>query len=214
MTKFHRHDQAEQLAANSVEEQDPSYISGMHLMARVNEFLDEYEDGPRRDLETYLRALLRVVEQHQADAMDVEMLFQMLGEALEVDPLPFDMGWLAITESPDEEALKRKLTAVEKQGAEMNDGMTAAEGIAFSRAVILFQIAELHRMEADGKLEGQYKEFGIKSSTGHYWYNFNPYANIECGAYCIVDNMEDDAELIHITWKTLGILLENGRVYE
>lgn len=60
-------------------------------------------------------------------------------------------------------------------------------------------------------LENKYSYFGIDSETGHRWYNFDPYMNLECGLRCMDDN---DDNLEKLDWVFIGNLLEDGRIYE
>jgi len=61
------------------------------------------------------------------------------------------------------------------------------------------------------QLENKYRYFGIQSETGNYWYNFDPFGNLECGARCMEDN---ETNFDDLNWSFIGELLENGRIYE
>ena len=86
-------------------------------------------------------------------------------------------------------------------------------GLAYSAEVIKFQLAELSRMRASGQLADESKFFGIVSSGGHGWYNFDPFSLLECGARGLMDHAGEDAP-VHSGWEMLGELLEMGRTYE
>lgn len=86
-------------------------------------------------------------------------------------------------------------------------------GLAYSAEVIKFQLAELSRMRASGQLADESKFFGIVSSGGHGWYNFDPFSLLECGARGLMDHAGEDAP-VHGGWEMLGELLEMGRTYE
>lgn len=95
-----------------------------------------------------------------------------------------------------------KFEAVDKHG-----------GLAYSAEVIKFQLAEFSRMRASGQLTDESKFFGIVSSGGHSWYNFDPFSLLECGARGLMDHAGEDAAL-RGGWEILGELLEMGRMYE
>ena len=86
-------------------------------------------------------------------------------------------------------------------------------GLAYSAEVIKFQLAELSRMRASGQLADESKFFGIVSSGGHGWYNFDPFSLLECGARGLMDHAGEDAP-VRGGWEMLGELLEMGRMYE
>ena len=85
--------------------------------------------------------------------------------------------------------------------------------LAYSAEVIKFQLAELSRMRASGQLADESKFFGIVSSGGHGWYNFDPFSLLECGARGLMDHADEDAP-VRGGWEILGELLEMGRTYE
>ncbi len=86
-------------------------------------------------------------------------------------------------------------------------------GLAYSAEVIKFHLAELSRMRASGQLADESKFFGIVSSGGHGWYNFDPFSLLECGARGLMDRAGEDAP-VRGGWEMLGELLEMGRTYE
>ena len=86
-------------------------------------------------------------------------------------------------------------------------------GLAYSAEVIKFHLAELSRMRASGQLADESKFFGIISSGGHGWYNFDPFSLLECGARSLMDHAGEDAP-VRGGWEMLGELLEMGRTYE
>ena len=86
-------------------------------------------------------------------------------------------------------------------------------GLAYSAEVIKFQLAELSRMRASGQLADESKFFGIVSSGGHGWYNFDPFSLLECGARGLMDHAGEDMP-VRGGWEMLGELLEMGRTYE
>ena len=86
-------------------------------------------------------------------------------------------------------------------------------GLTYSAEVIKFQLAELSRMRASGQLADESKFFGIVSSGGHGWYNFDPFSLLECGARGLMDHAGEDMP-VRGGWEMLGELLEMGRTYE
>lgn len=86
--------------------------------------------------------------------------------------------------------------------------------LKYLEQVLLFQIAELKRME-NKELKSELLLFGVTSETGHSWYNFSPFDNLERGIEGFISNIPfSRVDPINITWKTLGIILEIGRIYE
>ncbi len=173
----------------------------------VCKFEEEYE---HRDLETYLLALYQNVLKHKEAEPTLELMHQLLSEAFVSEPMPFDGSWLQIEVAPDPNRISRKFTNPDISDAIDKTNESSLSGLEFTIAVLEFQIAELHKMRGK-QLEDKYRYFGIASETGHQWYNFDPFANLECGARCMYSN-EDD--LTTIDWSFIGNLLEDGRIYE
>ncbi|HYE54385.1 MAG TPA: hypothetical protein VD996_06060 [Chitinophagaceae bacterium] len=150
------------------------------------------EKWQNRDLETYLCALLRLVEEHKDYEINDDKLLFLLEEAFTADPLAFNPAWLSLVTAPEDD-----------------------NGIGYTIGVLKFQIAELHKMKGK-QLQFEMKYFGITSETGNIWYNFDPFTNLECGARCLIggDGTDNDDEELVVNWRTLGELLEMGRTYE
>jgi hypothetical protein len=165
-----------------------------------------------RDLEDYLRALYSIVQREQTQSMTEELFFTILAEAYSEEPAPFCDAWLTRTESPDRNTLIRKFTNSEFRDLVSHPVVTDVSGIDFTIAVLEFQIAELHLMR-DKQLKDDQRYFGIDSEAGNRWYNFDPNANLECGARGLEDTYEGGGEPQY-TWGLIGELLETGRVYE
>ena len=83
---------------------------------------------------------------------------------------------------------------------------------AYTQAVILFQIAELHRMRGK-ELQDKQRYMRITSETGYDWYNFDALSLLECGAQGLSDYIGKE-ETIPNDWHFLGDLLDLGRYYE
>lgn len=156
-----------------------------------------------RDLETYLLALLKLVEQEKNQTLTADLLLKLLHDACTSEPKKIDNEWLKIVKAPDEEAVYKKVS---------NNSLKDI-GIYYTIAVLQFQIAELHKMKGK-QLNDEGRSFGIDSETGNRWYNFDPYSILECGMRCYLDYCEDDEQEFEVSWQTLGDLLEMGRIYE
>ncbi|WP_294300656.1 hypothetical protein [uncultured Chryseobacterium sp.] len=157
-----------------------------------------------RDLETYLLALLNLVEQVRKQSLSADLLSNLLVDAFISEPKKFNIEWLKIIEAPDEKGFINSKTS-SPSGGEYD----------YTVAVIKFQIAELHKMKGK-QLDDEYKYFGIDSETGNRWYNFDPDSILECGMRCYLDHgdNENNHHEFEVSWKTLGNLLEMGRIYE
>lgn len=159
-----------------------------------------------RDLETYLLALLKLVEQEGEQPLTADLLSKLLLDAFTSKPKEFDTEYLKIVEAPDEKTIYKNIAYKTKDSSE-------DIGIYYSIAVLKFQIAELHKMKGK-QLDDKEKHFGIDSETGNRWYNFDPDSILECGTRCFLDHGEEDEQEFEVSWQTLGDLLEMGRIYE
>lgn len=170
-------------------------------------------DYQNRDLETYLLALLKLVEEEKAQNLTADLLLKLIREAFSSEPKEFNAEWLNIQTAPDENIMSKKFTNPEINAGIDKTVVSDKTGIDYSIAVLHFQIAELHKMRGD-QLEDEMRFLGIDSETGNRWYNFDPMANLECGTRGILDNEDDDEKEFKVSWQTLGELLEMGRIYE
>ncbi|MDR2918046.1 MAG: hypothetical protein LBV72_01605 [Tannerella sp.] len=184
---------------------------------KVIEFYEQIGSLPskheNRDLEEYLLALYALVEKHKEREITAELLMRLLSEAFTAPPAPFREEWLAYDKVPHDNGIIRKFTNPDLKDDFDRTFYTHSEGVEFTLEVLKFQIAELHKMRGK-QLIDKYRYFGIDSETGHRWYNFDPFTNLECGVRCLDDNSDSDDEEIEIGWHTLGVLLEDGRIYE
>ena len=69
----------------------------------------------------------------------------------------------------------------------------------FTQNVLIFQIAELHRMR-DKELQNPQRYSGINSETDNWWYNFDPFTNLECGAEWFLDSADSEEDDISADW--------------
>lgn len=173
----------------SVEVRDGEYDGGQHY----NRLRDEIRELPARELEQYLLALWRLIDQRSARSMDEVLFFDLLRSAFTAEAPEFDERWLASVKPP---------------GWPTDDGF-ADGGLEYTRAVIRFQTAELHRMRGK-QLADEMRFFGVWSETRHHWYNFDPHSLLECGAA----GLWDGEQPVAWSWGLIGELLETGRIYE
>ena len=99
-----------------------------------------------RDLETYLLALYRIVTPHENTLFSPTLCLELLKEAFSAKTTTYEEQWTSIRTMPEE-----------------TEHLSA---FAYTQAVILFQIAELHRMK-DKELHNEMRSFGITSETGY-----------------------------------------------
>ncbi len=163
-----------------------------------------------RDLEEYLLALYKIVQENKDSIFTIQLAVNMLEKAFTAEPAEFKEEWLEITESPQTNAMSRKFTNPEIKDEIDKTRVRNISDYNYTLEVIKFQIAELHKMRGK-QLEDEFKYFGITSETGHSWYNFDPIGNLECGTSCMLAHNENVA---NIDWTFIGDLLEDGRVYE
>lgn len=161
-------------------------------------------------LEKYLRSLWFVASTSKIAEPTVDNVAVWLEQAFTIAPPDFDKRWLDL--KPAQKAL--------------------VENFADWENVILYQIADLRRMAASGQLQDKERYFGIDSSTGSRWYNFDPFSYLECGVRgtfegyqadeVIVlhqppDGESADSEVFEITdfsWQEFASILRNGQWYE
>lgn len=156
-------------------------------------------------LEAYLSSVLRLVTDHEHDAPTARLIARILTDALIVEPLPFDSGWLAYTKPPTE--------LVEDDWI----GMNTVEAV---KDMLRFQIADLRRLDATGEIHKPYSVLGLISPTGHSWYNFNPAAFLDCAigpfssGYDLDSRLEDTEPADDTGWAVFVWLLRAGQEYE
>lgn len=72
--------------------------------------------------------------------------------------------------------------AFESPGPGDSLASTVADGYADWETRIGEQIRDLHEMRHAGTLANEYRFFGVNAPSGARWYNFDPFAYIECAA--------------------------------
>jgi len=182
-------------------------MNASEFYKHITKLSDKFDD---RDLEEYLLALFKVIENKRTKELTYELILEIINEAFTSEPYKFKSEWLKCEKAPDENRMSRKFTNPYISEAIDKTNTSDLTPYNFTIEVLKFQIAELHKMRGK-QLEDEYRFFGIKSETGNSWYNFDPFVNLECGARCMEDNETDFDTL---DWSFIGELLENGRIYE
>ena len=162
-----------------------------------------------RNLDTYLLTLLQLVEQEREQILTADLLLKLLQDACTSKPKKFNVEWLKIKDAPDENTFINSKTNSSTDKTIISD----IGEFYYSIAVLKFQIAELHKMKGK-QLDDEWKYDGIDSETGNRWYNFDPGSILDCGMRCFMDHNKDDDQEFEVSWRTLGDLLEMGRIYE
>ncbi len=180
----------------------------------ATEFYDHISEFPEifenRDLEEYLLALYKIIEDNKNEPITYGLILTMLKDAFTSDLYNFQNEWLNCNIAPDENRMSKKFTNPEISSSIDKSNSSDLSPYDFTIEVLKFQIAELHKMRGK-QLDNEYRFFGIESETGNYWYNFDPFENLICGARCLEDN---DVDFDSLDWSFIGELLENGRIYE
>jgi hypothetical protein len=147
---------------------------------------------PNQELELYLRALYSTILTKQEQEPSLALFALIFEEAFTNVPIAFNENWLQMTEPPDP-AMYVNTSAIN-----------------YIVAVLAFQIADLHKMK-DKQLNDEFHYFGLQSTTGNDWYNFDPFTFLESGVRSLIDHSE---EIEPVGWRTLGEIIEMGRIYE
>lgn len=138
------------------------------LYVAISALIKERKDD-RRTLEEYLRALLRLAEEHSGQpALDPAALLDLVTAAFTAEPAPFDPSWLGLT--PEE----------------------SASGYQAFRGVLIAQIVDLVEMGEDGTLANEHRYFGVDAPRGARWYNFDPRTYLECAMAGTIGGWEPD----------------------
>ena len=155
------------------------------------------EDPP---LDAYLRSLWLVVSSASRTNLTLGQFSEWLTAAFETTPPPFDEKWLSVSS-------QHARVDLNLEDATFKDW----------ESVILFQIADLKRMEESGQLENEYKGYGIDSPSGDRWYNFDLGIYLECaarGTFGFGENGEKFVEEGPFSWGDFIGFLVCGQIYE
>jgi hypothetical protein len=152
-------------------------------------------------LEEYLRALWQLLQSHEQDQPSYALFGQLLAKAFITEPAAFDSTWLAYQSPPEDFLL---------------EPYQVADPFAVLRHLLLYQIADLRRMQEAGMLDNPGVFLGVTSPTGYSWYNFSPEGFLSCAARGSQDAgaMNPSATEPACTWTDLAILLYLGQIYE
>ena len=183
-------------------------MSNRDLYLLVTGFGEKF--GNNLSLEEYLRALWQIVSQAKPVFPSLVQVSKWLEAAFRADVPPFDLAWL-------ERTIEDPYVFTTREDWEN---------------LILFQIADLHRMANAGQLENEWRFYGIDSPSGHRWYNFDPLTYLECGVRGAVGGYQEEEvivlsslpdgesadspifEIDELGWDGFAAILECGRVYE
>jgi hypothetical protein len=88
------------------------------------------------------------------------------------------------------------------------------KSVQYVERMLLYQIADLHRMATGGQLGDPYRNFGLASSASNYWYNFETVDFLECAAAGLASQPNDDVQPSTPEWSDMADLLWLGQHYE
>lgn len=89
------------------------------------------------------------------------------------------------------------------------------DGFEIFKDTIFFQINDLNCMESDESMRrNELIYFGVDSSNGNRWYNFDPLTYLECASAWLGDYYGEDMYMEYISWGLFARFLEMGRLYE
>lgn len=153
-----------------------------------------------RPLEEYLRALWGILQHAQKDSIPFSQLAEALQRAFVADPLPFDEDWLQYTAPPNFITMPPSTALADENNT----------SFSVFQQMICYQIADLHRMAQAGMLENKFRYLGVRSPTGHSWYNFDPSSYLHCAVQGLVNHDIDETR----SWGVFAGLLWLGQIYE
>jgi hypothetical protein len=184
-------------------------LTNRDIYKAVTGFSEKVEPQMRPSLEKYLSALWSIVSKERDVSLTAEKFVEWLEKAL-VTPAPdFNLQWL-----------------------ERNSYNQDLSGFQEWENRILFQIADLHRMNEAGMLQDEYRYFGIDSPSGSRWYNFDPLTYLECGIRGALGGYAEDEVIVLVqppegesadspiyevqqfSWETFTEILQCGQWYE
>jgi hypothetical protein len=177
--------------------------------------LTENDEGDRRELEEYLRALWRLGSAQKAnDRLTLECFARLLADAFEEQAPAFEAAWRAVAD----------------EGDKTQAGYSRWERTIFS------QIVDLRDMREAGMLANEHRYFGMDAPRGESWYNFDALTYLECAVegtfggwrpgdstgrdYVHVNRIDPDDqdipifEIARITWDQFADFLRAGQWFE
>jgi len=158
--------------------------------------LAESASASDRSLEDYLRALWLLIQGHKDSNLSFALCAQLLADALTSPVAPFDNEWLIFKEPP----------------SELSQNQPIQNEYQFLRKMILYQIADLHRISEEGALDAppHILYMGASRKGGRTWYNFEPQTFLDVA----LGGMKADPNLTEWDWGGLAIQLWLGQIYE
>ena len=181
---------------------------------RLADMVDRHGNTDR-DLETYLAALLRLVESHDREEPSGELLLSLLEQAFASTPATYQTDWSGLEEfvhaAPPYDADDR---------ADWNDAHNAWEqsaahreeirSAAYLARLLKRYVHDLHELGRAGKLEKIWG--GLDGASGKRWNNFHVVTVIRTAVEC--GNDPDHGKRTDIHWGVVAELLEVGTEYE
>lgn len=147
-------------------------------------------------LEDYLRSLWTLIQDQHDDLVSFALLASLLEKAFSTQPASFDKHWLTYTRPPS-----------------MVYPNQVLDDFGYLRDVILYQIADLHRLNSTGDLDKppHILWLGVQSPTcGHFWYSFHPESYLKSA----VQGLSPDSNNFECNWGDLAVFLWIGQIYE
>jgi hypothetical protein len=174
------------------------YLASVKTMSDYAYFIEDLVDEGKikfeESLETYLRALWGLILKHKNVVPSWMLFAYLVEEAFYAAPTPFSEEWIIYAKPPN---------------LDTNDPNQSFETL---QKMILYQIAELRLMKANGTLDlpGHILFMGVVGPSGHGWYNFHPLSFLRQG----VDPSQPDKNQVQCDWYDLAIILWLGQIYE
>jgi hypothetical protein len=131
--------------------------------------LEQFSGNYTGSLEEYLRALWVLIEKYQCLQPPYNLFAQMLEEAFQIAPAPFDEACLAYNRPLSWGYRDGKYALETLQGREVVVIEQDVADIRILKHTILFQIADLYRMR-ENQLKNNQRYMGVQSPTGYSWY--------------------------------------------
>jgi hypothetical protein len=134
------------------------------LYKGIESLIHQNRDQPALSLEAYLSNLLRRMgPMAHKEALSLDEFFQLLQDS-------FD----------DSRGVSEEIATE-----------TIPPAFQELKEALVRQIQDLHAMAENKQLEDPHRYFGITAPSGQYWYNFDPYAYLECGAAGSIGGWEE-----------------------
>lgn len=138
----------------------------------------------------------------------------MLAEAFVTQPAAFDQTWLRYEQPLDYNYQDGQYVLYEYDGYQEKIIEEDVDALQILKHTILFQIADLHRMQGD-QLENEFRYLGLQSPTGNSWYNFDVFSYLSCAMHGMSDGSGDEnVPFARCDWAELASILCLGRLYE